>query len=314
MQKPQYLILDGNLVDWNTAFVHLWSEAPKRGMNVFDSIRGVYSRRQASYRLIELNGHLQRLLFSAAAMGFPKIVNLEQLRLGIAKLVGVLDYQSDVYIRPTIYIEEGAYEFDTKLMKAHWYIVAFPLRKEFGETKSISGVISPWRKISNQAFPSTIKCGASYSLTRLSKIFAQQSGADDAVLLNERNFICETPGASIIVVKNEIAKSPPLEDGVLDGVTRRHLLSLLRSQFSCSAEFSSISIQDFLDADEVFICGTLDGVLQMTKCDGKIIGNNTPKIGKELAKAYEKSITGIEHHQEQWVTVFDSSAGRFIDS
>lgn len=287
MEKPRFLLLDGKIVPWAEASVHLWTEMPKRGMNVFDAIRGYYDIDIDAYRLVALNHHLGRLLNSSDRMAFPPVVTLEELREGIAQLITALDYRSDIYIRPTIYVEEGGYELDPAKIKLGWYIVAFPLTRSQNGIARLSCVISPWRKVSNSAFPSTVKCGASYALTRLSHIFALQKRADEAILINDKDFVCETPGASIIILKEGIARTPPVEDGVLDGITRTHLLDLLHLKFGFAVEYVSIPLQSLHQADEVLVCGTLAGIAQVTECDGKSIGQFGSQIfASSLSQAY----------------------------
>lgn len=307
MEKPDKLLFNGEIIPWQLANVHVWTEMPKRGTNVFDAIRAYYEPTQDVYYLLALHDHLKRLLASADTFGFPPIVTFDELRTGIGTLLQALNYRSDVYIRPTLYIHEGGYESDPQHMQLGWYVVAFPLERPIIPIKTYRAYLSPWRKLPAESFPSTIKSGATYALTRLSHIAATQAGYDEAILLNQADHVCETPGASIIVINGKKAKTPQLADGVLDGITRKHLLYLLQMDFDYEISFASIPRTELLQADEVLICGTLIGLARITSVNDKPI-RSPNSISEPLLQIYLKHILQNKSYPDTHITVSTFSA------
>lgn len=307
---PDFLILNGQIKPWNQGLVHVWTETAQRGLNVFDAVRGFFDPTTHTLRLVGLDDHLARLIRSARLLGFPCDVNETKLRDSIGALINKIKPRCHIYIRPTIFIEKGGYEIVPGLMKECFYVVIFPISTSGGYPHSITTAISSFRKIPPEVFPSIVKAGATYGLSRLARLDAFKKGAREAFLVNMADNLCETPGANIFLLRGDMATTPPLSDGALDGITRKHLTILLEKHFGVKVEEASTHRKCLSEKHEVFVCGTLAEVEAVVSCDNKLIGNgDIGTLTKELAALYHEMCTG--KLSTPWVSIFDLKSGCF---
>jgi branched-chain amino acid aminotransferase len=217
-----------------------------------------------------------------------------------------------VYIRPTIFVEKGGYESEPSRMKTGYYIVVVPISSNLDQIKSQTAAISRYRKVPITSFPAGIKAGAMYGLTRLARLDAQHQGADEALLLNETGHLTETPGANIFVVTQGRLYTPPISDGILDGVTRRNLLSLAQHDLCLDVHEQSITPEQVYGSSEAFVCGTLSQITGLSVVNRHPIPRSPGPIALELARLYYGICHGPQGINHDWITEFDLTSGRFV--
>ena len=312
MQEPTYISLNGKVVSWGEGRVHLWTDTAQRGMNVFDALRAFYDPERNIFRILCFDEHCRRLLRSSAALGFPDVVDVVGLREALSDLICALRLQEHLYIRPTIFIEKGGYERNPANIRAGYYIVVVPIESSLDKIRTISAAISRYRKVPCSSFPASIKTGAMYGLTRLARLDAEVQGADEALLLNENGHITETPGANIFIVSGGILHTPPLSDGILDGITRSNIISLARQHSLLEVREESITVDHAHAASEAFVCGTLAQITGLSRIDGHLMNSVAGPMSAELSKLYRAICQGEEGMEHPWISLLDPSAGHFI--
>ncbi len=293
MQTPEYLNLNGKLVAWDEGVCHLWTDVAQRGLNVFDAIRGYFSASENTYRLIGLDEHLERLLRSAQTINIPVSVTAESLKQDIFGLIQALKYRGHIYIRPTIFVQKGGYAINEEKVQSGYYIVIVPVSTSLYAPRPVRAAASSWAKIPQNCFPWHVKCGAIYSLTRLSRLEAQRQGVDEAFVYNACGHLAETPGANIFIVRHGIVQTPRFEDGALPGITKAVLTELMRNEMHLDVVEMSLTDDAVREADEVFLSGTLDEICAVTQYNGAKIGTGTiGTITNEVVKRYEQLCLG----------------------
>lgn len=268
---------NGAMVDWQDAKVHVLSHALHYGGSVFEGIR-VYNG-----KIFKLREHMARLIKSAELIGAPITQSLDELCDAVEKTV-TANALSDGYIRPLAWRgpEEmgiGAMNCSTQVMVACW-----PWGKYFGEVEGLSLLTSKWKKPSPDTAVSASKCGGLYVTNTLAKHEAIRAGYGDALMMDYRGYVAEISAANIFFVKDG-AVTTPIPDCFLNGITRLTVIDL------CKANDIPITERHFypdelMQADEIFITGTLAEVMPIVKID------DTPfeigDITKRLIALYQR--------------------------
>lgn len=258
---PDLIWWNGRLVPWGEARVHVTSEVATRGTNVFEGVRAYWQADAGRSALVYPERHFLRLAQSARLVRFPAdqvASHLERMREGIVEVVRALGRERDLYLRPTLYVEEGRYGWRSEDTRIGSYIAAYPTDER--SDRPLSCIVSSWRRTKDLAISPLIKTGAAYQAFRLPRIEAAMAGADEAILLNDADTVAETGGAAVFIVRNGVVATPPLADGVLDGITRGAVVQLLRSRLEIPVVERSIPRTELYLAEEAFLCGTLDEV------------------------------------------------------
>ncbi len=299
MERPQVLWFNGRLVPWDEARVHVWSEVAVRGTNVFEGLRAYWDAAAAVHRLVSLDAHLRRLFESAKLLRLPaEHVTRESLTGAIFALVAALGERRHLYVRPTVYVEDGRHR--DMVMGA--YVVAFPVARPAGVEDGIRCCVSSWRRASDAVFPPRIKSGAAYQAFRLSAMEAEERGFDEAILLDQGGDVAEATGATVFVVRCGVAATPPVSSSILESVTRRHAQRLLR-ELGVETVERPVNRSELYVADEVFLTGTLAEITPVVGVDGHAVGEGRPgPVATACRDRYLAICEGRQPDLDGWLT------------
>jgi branched-chain amino acid aminotransferase len=287
--KPPVLWFNGAIVPWHEARVHVWSELAIRGASVFEGIRAYWDGERRAHYVLALDTHLRRLRESSQLLRFPDgDALLPAMRAGALDLVRALGQAEDLYVRPTIYIDEGRYGWRADSVRLGSYVVAFPVPRVPSPRPGVRCCVSTWRRADDLVMSPRVKAGAAYLAMRLPHIEADQRGLDDAILLNSRDKVSETTGAALFLVRRGAAVTPPLTAGILESITRDLVIGLLRGE-GVRVDEREVDRTELYVADEVFMCGTLCEVQEIVEIDGMPIAPGGVRHVTPLAqRLYER--------------------------
>ncbi|MFJ4622469.1 aminotransferase class IV [Streptomyces sp. NPDC088812] len=293
-KNPAVLWWNGRVVPWADATVHVTSEVATRGTNVFEGLRAYWQPEQERHAVVQFTAHLDRLAQSARLIRLPAEATAEhiaQLRTGVTELVQALGPGRDLYLRPTLYIDQGRYGWRPEDVTLGSYIAAY--ETDPTPTAPMSCIVSTWRRTADSAISPLIKVGAAYQAFRLPRIEAAAQGVDEAILLNSRDTVAETGGAAIFLIRDGAAVTPPLADGVLDSITRRTVIALLREEVGIPVVERSVPRTELYTADEAFLCGTLDEIRGIGAIDGLPFPSATGPVTTAVRDAYLARCRGL---------------------
>ena len=145
---PEFIFFNGEIVPWHAAKIHVWSETAIRATNVFEGARAYWNDERGAWNLVAWPEHMARLQQSARLMRIPHPYTTAMLDEGVARLLRKLAYRTHVYLRPTIYVEEGRYDYRAENMKVGCYVAAFPVPRS-GQLKPCRCMVSSWQRFSD---------------------------------------------------------------------------------------------------------------------------------------------------------------------
>jgi branched-chain amino acid aminotransferase len=296
--------LDGKLVDWNDAQIHVLTHGLHYGYSVFEGIRCHDTPRgPAVFRLRE---HLERFLNSAKVYRMAIPYDLPTLTRATVELVRANGLPTS-YIRPIAFSGYGEMGLDPtksplRVAIGMWEWGAY-LGAD-GVEHGVKATVSSWVRIDSRALPPQAKCGANYANSALAKMEAVSGGYDEAILLNSAGMVAEGPGENIFRVKNRTVSTPPASSGILRGVTRDSVIRFVADE-GLTFHRTDFTREELFTSDELFYTGTAAGITPIREVDGRKIGDGHYPIIRRLQQLYEDAIHGRSARYDGWLTYVD---------
>jgi len=302
VDKVEKIWMDGQLVGWDEARVHVLTHTLHYGLGVFEGIR-CYRRADGRSAVFRLEEHIERLFESAhiadMAIGFtPKQVAQACLELVRANNL------DECYLRPLAYLGEGAmglYGRDNpvRLCIAAWRWGAY-LGDE-GLERGIRAKISSFSRPGVNVAMTKAKIVGSYVNSTLAKREAIAAGFDEAIMLDPQGYVAEASGENIFMIKRGKIATPPLGGSILGGITRDAVLTLCR-ELGLEAVERLISRDELYTADELFFTGTAAEVTPVREVDGRTVGAGARgPLTKRLQDRFFQLVRGPETWHPEWL-------------
>ncbi len=300
MEPTTYIWMDGEMVPWEEATVHVLSHALHYGTGVFEGIRA-YQTEQGT-AVFRLTDHMERLHRSAQAYQMELEWSVEDLTKATKELLAANELV-DGYIRPLVFLELGAIGLNPANARVRTSIITWRWGAYLGEEGVRDGIrvrVSSWRRFPNDSFPNA-KATGTYINSILAKREAVQAGFDEAIMLNQDGAISEGSGENIFVVSRGTVYTPPISVGCLDGFTRDAVATLLRDDGFEVVE-RVLDRTDLYYADEVFLTGTAAEVTPVREIDNRPIGPGKPgPITQRAQELFNATVTGKLTTHPEWL-------------
>jgi len=304
--KPtNYIWANGKLIDWKDATVHVMTHGLHYGTGVFEGIRCYETvLGPAIFRPKE---HFSRMESSAKILKMQLPFSVDQLCAGARELISKNEMKS-AYIRPIAFFGVSGIGVNPTGYPVDVYMAAFNFGAYLGEDglkKGIRVATSSWRRISPSSLATMGKICGHYVNSALAITEAKAGGYDEAILLNDQDYVAEGSGENIFVVKNDTLMTPPLSAGVLPGITRETVMHLAREE-SYKVVEANISRSELYVADEVFMTGTAAEITPIREIDQRPIGKGVPgPVTKRLQDIYWRIVKGEEEQYHGWLDFVD---------
>lgn len=293
--------MDGSMVPWDDARVHVLSHGLHYGYAVFEGIR--CHRTDRGPAVFRLDEHLTRFLESARIYRMKMPFDLPTLRRATVELIAA-NQIPEAYIRPIAFSGYGQMGLDPtqspiRVAIGMWEWGAY--LGTGGVDRGVRATVSSWVRMDSRSLPPQAKCAANYANSSLAKMEAVSGGYDEAILLNSAGVVAEGPGENIFRVKHGIVSTPPASSGILRGVTRDTVIRFLADE---GLEFrrNDFTREELFTADELFYTGTAAGITPIREVDGRPIGTGAYPITKRLQARYEEAIHGRAPPYAGWLT------------
>ncbi|TML87278.1 MAG: branched-chain amino acid transaminase [Actinobacteria bacterium] len=298
MQETEKIWMNGELVDWADAKVHVGAHGLHYGSGVFEGIRAYETPKgTAVFRLTE---HMQRLHNSAQLLYMEIPYSVDELRAATLDLLGVNGIP-EAYIRPIAFYGYGELGVSSIGNPVEVVIMSWPWGAYLGDEGLTSGIrvkVSTWQRIGANVVPHVSKATGVYLNSMLAVMEANRAGYDEALLLTADGYVADGSGENIFVVKDGIIYTPDLSASILPGITRDSVTQIAQD-LGYQVVAKNLIRTDLYLADEVFMTGTAAEVTPIREIDDHVVG--VGQVTLELQQAYLDTVRGRSERWSQWL-------------
>ena len=292
--------MDGELVDWDDATIHILNPTLHYGWGVFEGIRAYATPRgPAVFRLTE---HIERLFRSARIYMMQPDWTVDEIVEATKETVRVNDLDS-CYIRPLLYLAHGEMGLNPIPSRTQACIAVWPWGAYLGAEAAEKGcrvAVSSWTRIGHNTIPPAGKATGQYINSSLAKAAALRAGYDEAIMLTPDGRVAEGSGENIFVVYGKKVVTPPLVDGSLAGLTRDAAMAIARDEGYEVVEHSLVRSDLYL-ADEAFFTGTAAELVPIVSVDDRPVGTGHPgAVTRHLLDVFHQATRGELDRYKEW--------------
>lgn len=304
---PDYLWLDGEIVPWDSAMVHVTEIGWAAVSSVYEGVKAYWNTEEEQLYGFLFERHARRLLQSMKIVRMNSRWSVEVLIEAMQEVLRANDARQDTYILPFAYWGGGGlnraysiaeYDRPTSLLIAAW-----PFTSHLRTGKAISACVSSWTRLSDNSMPPRAKCTSNYQNSRLASTEARLDGYDSAIILNDRGKVTKGPGACLYVIRDGVAIAPSVTSGILESITRSALAHLFREEMGVRVVEREVDRTELYVADEVFFCGTGAEITPVTSIDHMPVGDGqVGPISANIDGLYHDLVRGIDKRYTEWRT------------
>jgi branched-chain amino acid aminotransferase len=301
IQPVDKIWMDGKLVDWEDARVHVLTHALHYGSGVFEGIRAYETPRGTA--VFRLTDHIRRLFRSAHVYMIEIPFSLEELVEATKETVRA-NGLSSCYIRPLVYHGYGEMGLNPLPAPVNVSISVWAWGAYLGEEAIESGArvkISTWRRPDADVLPPGAKATGLYINSGLAKVEAIKAGYDDAIMLGPDGTVAEGTGENVFIVRDGVIITPPESSGILLGITRDSVLRIARD-LGYEVLERKLGRGEVYTADEAFFSGTAAEVVPLREVDDRLIGSGgRGPVTKELQQTFYAAVKGEVPAYDEWL-------------
>ncbi|MGH9066151.1 MAG: branched-chain amino acid transaminase [Acidimicrobiales bacterium] len=292
--------MDGELVDWDQARVHLLTHSLHYGSGVFEGIRAYPTPEGPA--VFRLTDHITRL-FNSAKIFFIDLPFDHATLVSATKEVVRVNNLTECYIRPLVYLGYGEMGLNPLPCPVNVAIAAWPWGAYLGDEGIASGIrlkISSWQRHDPNAIPPAGKGTGMSVNSSMAKIEAIKAGYDEALLLSPQGFVSECTGENVFVVKHGRIVTPPVSAGALEGITQSSVATIA-ADLGYTVEIGNLLRSDLYTAEEMFLSGTAAEVVPVSSVDDRLVGDGRPgPMTKAIQEVFFAAVRGQVDRYKDW--------------
>lgn len=299
MEKVDYIWMDGELVPWDEANVHLLTHSLHYGLGVFEGIR-CYATKDGP-AVFRLTDHMRRLHRSAKIHLIQMNYSVDEMAEATKELIRANGVDA-CYIRPLVWLGYGEMGLNPLNCEVRTAVAIWPWGTYLGDEGIKHGVrvrVSSYRRLDPNVIPPAAKATGQYINSILAKVEALKSGYDEAIMLNTAGFITDGSGENIFVVRDGVITTPPTSSGALEGITRDSVMQIARD-LGYEVKIENLVRADMYLADEAFFSGTAAEVVPIREVDDRTIGEPGP-VTKKVQESFFAAVHGELERYSHWL-------------
>lgn len=302
MKEAQYIWMDGEIVPWKDAKIHVLSHTLHYGNGVFEGTRAY--KTDKGLAIFRLRDHTKRLLNSAKINLIKSPYTLEELEKAQIDILKHNSFEGNVYLRPIMYLGYGVMGLYHKSAPVNVSVAAWEWGAYLGEEALENGTkikISSFRRNSVSSTMGKSKAVGTYLNSQMAKYEAISCGYDEALLLDDAGYVSEGSGECFFIVRDGVLITPPF-DSTLESITQATVIQLAKDMGIPFAQ-RRISRDEIYIADEAFFTGTAAEVTPIRSCDERIIGEGKRgEVTKRLQDAFFDVVYGRDSRYSHYLT------------
>ena len=305
MQELEKIWMNGELVDWADAKVHVGTHGLHYGSGVFEGIRAYETDKGSA--VFRLTDHLQRFHNSAKLLYMELPYSVAELKGACNDLIAA-NGLAECYIRPIAYFGYGELGVSARGNPLDVAIMSWPWGTYLGAdglTNGIRAKVSSWKRVGPNVIPHVAKATGIYLNSMLAVMEANKAGYDEAILLTDDGYVADGSGENIFVIRDGTIYTPDLSASILPGITRDTIIQMAQDLGYTVVEKQLIRTDLYL-ADEVFMCGTAAEVTPIREVDDQLIGPPGP-VTLAIQKSYLDTVKGRSERWAHWLEYANAS-------
>jgi len=300
-QPSKFVWIDGALIPWETATVHVTALGWSTMGAVFEGISAYLNKDREQLYGLQFAEHYARFRDSMKLMRMEQQYSVEQLVDASAQLLRMNGNHEDCRVKPLAYHADGTW-FGTNLdSRTSVIITTAPFTSGLGKGQGLRACVSSWDRISDNQLSPRIKCISNYQNSRMALIEATMRGFDQPILLNPQGKVTEGAASCLFIVRDGVAITPSLTSGILESITRKSILQFCREVLEIPTAEREIDRTELYIADEVFFCGTGAEVRAVTSVDDYVVGDGQiGPVTTRIEAYYHDVVRGRENRYACW--------------
>ena len=282
MSLPTYVFFRGRIVPYSEVKFGVLTHAMNYGTAVFGGLRAYWNDEEQQLFVFRPRDHFQRFLQSAKLMCMELPHSGEDMLEGLIQLIRAEGHKEDLYIRPLAFDADEIIGVRLHDLHAEFSMVVLPFGHYNKNEDNMHVTISAWRRVDDNVIPARGKIAGAYVNSAFAKTDALRAGFDEVIVLNSDGHISEGSAANFFLFRNGAFATPPITDNVLEGITRRTIIQLIRDELKMEIQERQIDRTELYLADEAFFCGTGVQISAITRVDYRPVGPG--KMGEATAR------------------------------
>jgi branched-chain amino acid aminotransferase len=289
------------MVPYSEAKVGVMTHALNYGTGAFGGVRGYWNQDEEQLFIFRVLDHYHRLLQSARMLCASFELPEEELRDITLRLLQAEGLRQDCYIRPLIYKSDEIIGVRLHDLHDELTMFAVPFDRYVERDEGAHVTFSSWRRIDDNAVPARAKITGAYINSAFIKTDAVRSGFDEALVLTNDGHISEGSAENVFMVRNDVLITPPVTDNILEGITRRTIITLAQDELGLRVVERPIDRTEVYVCDELFLTGTAAQVTAVTRIDHRPVGDGVmgPVTG-QLRQMYQDVVRGRLRKYRHW--------------
>lgn len=308
MALPKYVFFRGRVVPYSDVKVGVLTHALNYGTAVFGGIRAYWNDDEKQLFVFRPQDHFRRFLQSAKLLCMELPYSAEEMVKGVVQLIRTEGHKEDLYVRPLAFYADEIIGVRLHDLHAEVSMVVMPFGHYVSNEDGMHVTVSSWRRVDDNVIPARGKIAGAYVNSAFAKTDAQRAGFDEVIVLNSDGHISEGSAANFFLLRNGVFATPPITDNVLEGITRRTMIQLIRDELKMEVQERQIDRTELYLADEAFLCGTGVQISPIARVDYRPVG--TGKMGEataRLRKIFYDIVRGRSPKYREWCTpVYES--------
>lgn len=301
MSLPNFVFYKGRVVPYSDVKFGVLTHALNYGTAVFGGLRAYWNDDEKQLFVFRPHDHFRRFLQSAKLLCMDLHVTGDDLLKGLVELIRTEGHQEDLYIRPLAFYSDQIIGVRVHDLTAEASIVVIPFGAYNKNEDNMHVTVSSWRRIDDNTIPARGKIAGAYVNSAFIKTDAVRAGFDEAIVLNADGHISEGSAANFFMLRNGVFATPPITDNVLEGITRRTVIQMIRDELGKDVQERQIDRTELYLADEMFFCGTGAQISAITRVDHRPVGSG--RIGDmtaHLRQMYFDVVRGRAPKYREW--------------
>ncbi len=300
---PGYAYFQGRIVPYADAKVGVMTHALNYGTGCFGGIRAYWNDEEQQLLVFRPYDHYRRFLQSAHLLLMNLGLTEDELVNITLELLRTEGQRTDMYIRPLAYKADEIIGVRLHNLKDDLTIFAIPYGRYVENEEGLHVTISSWRRINDNSIPARGKITGAYINSAFMKTDAMLAGYDEAIALNRDGHVAEGSAENVFMLRDGVVVTPPITDEVLEGITRRTLITLVRDELGLEVVERSIDRSELYLAEEMWLCGTGVQLAAVTRVDQRVVG--TGQMGplvSDLRELFFDVVRGRVAKYRHWNT------------